>query len=217
MRGSIRVGSSSALAGLEQGGISEGRVCNPILWNEEKKSRVRSRCCLRSLWDLSQELLLCDRNLTNLAASQIPRSFHGLVCIQTMLHFFFFFSFFFQNFYSLPKSKEQGGLGESSVPWMAGRLADAGRSSTVPLTFFQGLAVPLQGVGCMQAPVYSRIPKSCFVFSCLLLQSVPGSVGESSSWSFTGLEREGFGFFCLFFLSSPSKHGICWGFIPFLE
>lgn len=82
---------------------------------------------------------------------------------------------------------------------MAGRLADAGRSSTVPLTFFQGLAVPLQCVGRTQAPVYRRIPKSCFVFSCLLLQSVPGSVGDSSCWSFTGLEREGFGFFRIFF------------------
>lgn len=65
----------------------------------------------------------------------------------------------------------------------------------MPLTFFEGLAVPLQSVGCMQAPVYSRIPKSCFVFLCLSLQPVPGSVGDSSCCSFTGLEREGFGFF----------------------
>lgn len=120
-------------------------------------------------------------------------------CFTSFPSFLFYF-----YFYSLPKSKEQGVLGESSVPWLAGRLADAGRSSTVPLTFFQGLAVPLQCVGCTQAPVYRRIPKSCFVFSCLLLQSVPGSVGDSSCWSFAGLEREGFGFFRVF-LSSPSK------------
>lgn len=110
--------------------------------------------------------------------------------------------FFFLFFYSLPKSKEQGALRESSVPWMADRLADVGRSSTVPLTFFPGLAVPLQCVGCTQAPVYSRIPKSCFVFSFrLLLQLVPGSVRDSSCWSFTGLERGGFGFFRVFFPS----------------
>lgn len=171
VRGSIRVGSSSALAGLEQGGISEGRVCNPIFLQLPKFLAV----------------------------------FMGWFASKPC--FTFFFPSFFKIFLPSPKAKSREPWGNHLFHgWQAGRLADAGRSSTVPLTFFQGLAVPLQGVGCMQAPVYSRIPKSCFVFSCLLLQSVPGSVGDSSSWSFTGLEREGFGFFCLFFLSSPSKH-----------
>lgn len=144
--------------------------------------------------------------------------------VQQVLYFtlfpssFFFLFFFIFIFLIIPSPKAK-----SRQPWSpggivcsmdAGRLADAGRSSTVPLTFFQGLAVPLQCFGCTQPPVYSRIPKSGFVFSCLLLQSVPGSVGDSSCWSFTGLEREGFGFFRVF-LCPPCKHWFC--FIPFLE
>lgn len=155
-----------------------------------RKCRARSRCCPRSLWDLAQELLLCDRYLTNLQLPKFLTAFMDWFAFE--LYFIFFPSFFF---FSLPKSKEQGALRESSVPWMTDRLADVGRSSTVPLTFFPGLAVPLQCVGRTQAPVYSRIPKSCFVFSfCLLLQLVPGSVrffllefyrlGEGRIWIF---------------------------------
>lgn len=78
--------------------------------------------------------------------------------------------------------------------------ADVGGSTTMPLTFFQGLAVPLQCVGCIQSPVYSEIPKSCFacIFCSSLLQAV---CDTSSCWSFTGLEREGVRF--LFWVFCP--------------
>lgn len=118
VRGSIRVGNSSALAGLEQSGITEGQGLQSLFlaWGScflsirgalVRKSRVRSSCCPRSWWVLAQELLLCDRYLTNPAASQIPPCFHGLFAFK--LYFTFPPSFYF-FFIPSPKAK-------SREPW----------------------------------------------------------------------------------------------------
>lgn len=50
--------------------------------------------------------------------------------------------------------------------------ADVDGSSTMPLTFFQGLAVPLQCVGCIQSPTCTEILWSGF--DCRSLQPATG-------------------------------------------
>jgi len=148
-----------------------------------RQSTVRSRCCRRSLRDLPRELLLRNRHLADLPASQRTYWFHGPVCICSCNFFFFL----------LPppalKAKSREPRGKCALQEWEAELpeqvtsADVGGSTTVPSTFFQGLAVPLRCIGCMQSPVYSEIPKSRFVCVCLLLQPVTGSV-----WYFFLLE-----------------------------
>lgn len=117
-----------------------------------------------SLWDLIEELRLCHRPTFQL---------HKALTV-------FIDQFAFIAFQSL-KAKNRQPLGNCHLcEWEVellkqGRSADGGGSAAASLTFFQGLAVPLQRAGCEQSPVYRRVPKSRFACMCLLLQPVTGS------------------------------------------
>lgn len=143
---------------------SEGKLL-PISRRNPWQEKCSQQVVLKErLWVLARSVLLCNWHLDNPSASQRTWCFHGLVPIH--------------NWHLFPlKAKSREPQGDCLHEWEADLLeqvssADVDGSNAVPSTFVQGLAVPLQCVGCMQSPTCIKILWSGF--ECRSLQPAAG-------------------------------------------